>query len=671
MSCAIDYDEAAFEAAYTRAVRAFEVPPPMSLDAWARSNFYLSKESSYVEGAWDPWPFQRGIMACISHDQIEEINWQKAARTGNTKIMLAAIGYFAQHKKRNQAIWQPSDDDRDQFVKTELDPFLRDVPVMRGVLPKYLSRSKDNTIKQKLFLGSTLHMLGGKAGKNFRRISVDVGYIDEVDAFDQDIEKEGDAPTLAGKRVEGATFPKLIIGSTPKLAGFSQIEARIALADVRFQYVVPCRHCGEFHPITWGGKDADHGFKWRDRDPSTVAHLCRGCGGLMTQGDYLHQAAAGFYRSDDGVVRLDVEGDQARFTYTADGSVAPVPRHIGFVGVWTAYSPAAEWPKIVKDYLFAYERSGAGDLSKLKAFTNTTLGRTWEAEIERTDADDLRARAEPYSLGRVPRGGLVLLCGVDTQDNRLEAVVWAIGRGGEMWAIDYQVFWGNPAQAEVWADLDDYLFQPFAHEAGQSIHIKAVAIDSRGHNTHAVYDYCARHKGKPIYPIAGRGGTAREKKINDGHSKVDIDYRGRLRKQGVILWQVGTNLAKDLLYSRLQIARPGPGYVHFSDALSGEFFAQMAGEVRAEDYGPRGRVSKWIAQRKRVECWDCSVYVIWLEDKLELSRKSVRWWDDLEARVCPPIADMFADEPPPSPSGPNEKPRAKSRRAPLKMRIGR
>jgi molybdopterin-guanine dinucleotide biosynthesis protein len=46
----------------------------------------------------------------------------------------AAIGYFAHHKRRNQALWQPTDSDRDQFVKTELDPMLRDVAVMADVM---------------------------------------------------------------------------------------------------------------------------------------------------------------------------------------------------------------------------------------------------------------------------------------------------------------------------------------------------------------------------------------------------------------------------------------------------------------------------------------------------------------------------------------------------------
>jgi len=206
-----------------RGFAAWGIPEPLSLAEWAEQHFHLSAESSYVEQDWTAWPYQRAILATISNDDIREVIWIKSARTGYTKIILAAQGYFAHHKRRNQALWQPTDDDATAYVKTELDPMLRDVSVMRDVFPTYLARHKDNTLDQKKFIGSMLHIKGGKAAKNYRRISVDVAYLDEVDAFDGDVEKEGDPITLAAKRTEGATFPKLVLGSTPKLKGFSLI----------------------------------------------------------------------------------------------------------------------------------------------------------------------------------------------------------------------------------------------------------------------------------------------------------------------------------------------------------------------------------------------------------------------------------------------------------------
>jgi phage terminase large subunit GpA-like protein len=132
-----------------------------------------------------------------------------------------------------------------------------------------------------------LHLRGGKAAKNYRRITVDCVYYDETDGFDRDIEKEGSAFRLGDKRIEGATFPKSVAGSTPKLKGFSLIEDREHQADVRFQYFIRCPHCDEEHTLDWGGKDARHGMKWTDGDPETVGHVCPHCGVCITQAEYL------------------------------------------------------------------------------------------------------------------------------------------------------------------------------------------------------------------------------------------------------------------------------------------------------------------------------------------------------------------------------------------------
>lgn len=633
-------DSAGLRESYAQAMAAFAVPEPMLMSEWMAEHFYLSAESSYGESRWTAWPFQPAIANTIGNDDIVEVDLKKSARVGYTKLILAALGYFAHHKRRNQALWQPTDDDRDQFVKTELDPMLRDVDVMAEVMPHAVSRHKDNTMVQKKFLGSMLHLLGGKAAKNYRRISIDCAFLDEIDGFDRDIEKEGDPATLAYKRVSGATFPKFVVGSTPTLRGFSLIEDRIALADKVFRYAIPCPHCGGFHPLLWGGKDEPHGFKWDDRDPATVRHVCPHCGGRIGQGDYLAVAMQGRYQSDDGYT-INHAGE----FFDPDGRAIKPFRHIGFDDVWTAYSPNVSWESIVREFLGAHEKFEAGDSTKLKAFTNLTRGATWGGDVESTDASELQARAEPYPLGIVPAGGLLLLAGVDTQDNRLEVGVWAYGRGCEAWPVAHQVFFGNPAEDAVWGELDDYLFNTeFPHAVGGPLRIHAAAIDSGGHNTHAVYEFARIHKHRRVFATKGRSGT--EKAIKDGGSAVDIDWRGRKRKAGVILWQVGTNHAKDLLHNRLAIQRPGsPGYVHFSKDLSDEWFAQFTAEVRASKTTATGTQSRWTPIRRRNEVLDCAVGVVWLEQHFEYHRKSDKWWDELESRVQPVVRDLFAAAP--------------------------
>lgn len=625
----------------------FSVPIPISLDDWANQHFYLSKESSYVEGNWESWPYQRAPLCCIGNDEINSVILKKSARIGYTKMLLAAIGYYAEHKRRNIALWQPTDGDRNEFVKTEIDPFLRDVRVLHRVFTALFSRGKDNTLELKKFLGGLLHLKGGTAAGNYRRISIDVAFMDELDAFLRDVDKEGSPVKLAQKRIEGATFPKFVAGSTPKTKGFSAIDDEYASADVRMLFCIPCPECCEYHPLIWSFTDSKMprkgGMSWVDGDPETVRHACPHCGTLIDQGQYLQLSEThGRYRSEDGGLWLDFEG---KFT-TASGVPVAAPKSVAFQ-IWTAYNPRVSWSIIVREYLAAKAKEAAGDNTLMKTFINTTLGLSFEEKVEKTNIDVLRDRAKVarYTKGILPMGCLLLLAGCDTQNDRIEVVVWGYGRGMQTWCVEYVIFYGNPSENAIWEDLAGYLFKKeFSHVSGRKARIYASAIDSGGHHTHDVYSFVDDYPDQRIFAIKGYSGS--EKNINQGASLVEINAGGKKKKAGMKLWSVGTNLAKDLLYGRLQIERAGPGYVNFYNGLSDEFFAQLGGEDRYERAVQGGFESRWSKNRARVEVLDCTVYAIWLEIKLNLGNKYGSYWDELEAELQPPNYDLFADPAP-------------------------
>ena len=391
----VTQNRAAIARALRRGLAGFAAQEPISLREWAESHFYLSAESSYVEQRWEAWPFQRGILACIGSDDVHEVDVIKSARVGYTKILLAAVGYFAEHRRRNQVLWQPTDSARDEFVKTELDTMIRDVSVLHPIFPMREARHKDNTLLVKKFIGSMLHLRGGKSADNYRRLSVSVGYLDEFSSFDSNIDGEGDPGKLALKRLEGATFPKLVVGSTPKIKGLCLMEKRAEGADARYTYHIPCAHCDELHDLEWGGKGEPHGFKWVDDDPETVRHLCPHCGALATQGEYLAAAERGIWVGNDGTT-IDQDG----VFRDSEGNLIQPHLRVAF-HVWTAYSPLVSWPKIVKEFLEAHEKASTGEDEELRTFWNTTLGRTWEGEIERMESDELQRRAEVEVLARV------------------------------------------------------------------------------------------------------------------------------------------------------------------------------------------------------------------------------------------------------------------------------
>lgn len=619
--------------AITRGMYPLRAVPPQPLSVWAAENFFLSAESSHTRGQWQAYPFQIGWMDAFSNDDITEVSMRKSKRVGYTKTLDAFIAYNAAHRHRKQALWQPTDDDRDSYVKSEIDPMLRDVAALKAVL----LTGKEDTLKLKTFLGSVLHILGGKAARAYRRITVAVAMLDEVDGFDWVIEKSSDPVTLARGRLEGAPFPKLIAGTTPRRDQLSHIQYREDNADARMRYHIVCPHCDAEHPLIWGGKKVSHGFKWDGADTSTVRHVCPHCHESIAQADYLRIWDAGAqWVSDCGRYRYDHAGH--RWT-DAEGAQITAPRHVAF-HIWTAYSPQREWSDIVREFLEASAKAKAGETGPLEGFINETLGELWKEAFDQADQHALARRAENYRRFTVPFGGVVLVTGTDVQDDRFECVTWAIGRGEESWCCDYSVIPANPADEREWDKLDAYRDTLFQHASGQVLKIEAMAVDTGGHFTHQAYNYCRLRERHRVFAV--RGDPQPSKQVKGKATVQDVNHRGKIIKRGVRLWYVGTDTAKDLIFGRLGVTQPGPGYVHFSKDLPPEFYTQLTAESRVPQRTSRGVEYKWVnTQRARNEVLDGTVYAVFCTHMLGLHTHTAAQWTRLEQAVQPSNGDLF------------------------------
>lgn len=628
---------------------ALKNPEDLSLARWAHRHFYLSAESSQREEKWQAWPFQIGILDCMSNDNIEEITFFKSARLGYTKCLLAGIGYTGQHQRRNQCIWQPTDKDSDDFVKTDLLTMLRDVAVMRNVFPKILAKSKDNTLQQVKFLGSLLKMRGGNSAGNYRRLTLATTWADELDGFEQSIEKAGPPDGLIRKRVEGATYPKCIWGSTGRKRGLSHIERLYKDADIRMRFQITCPHCDVEHPLEWGSKKSAHGMKWDMEDPEgTVRHHCPHCHGAITQPDYLRLSRAGCWISECGNYRLRHWWNDAGEPFSewtlADGTPCLPPKRVG-MHCWTAYSPQVTWGNILREFLNAAKAMKAGNKEPMTAWVNETKGETYEEESEQADVNALQTRAKACAnvMRTVPFGGLMLVAGVDVQDNRFEVVVWAVGRGEELWAIDYIVMDANPAIMADWDKLWERLQQQYRHVNGAWMSLTGAAVDTGyGNYTHQAYAFVAKYvdRNSNFRLRAVKGSSNDGDPIKARAAKwMDINLHGRTMRRGVKLWMVGTDTAKDLFYGRLKVTQPGPGYVHFARDLPAEFFKQYGNEKRVKVRINGRETYRWYHHTGANEVVDCTVYSLFMIEVLEVGKFNERQWDRLESQISPDLFD--------------------------------
>ncbi len=615
---------------------------PMSLSEWAADHFLLAGESSHQKGGWVAWPFQVGILDFMSDDRIEELSVKKSKRVGYSKMITAFICYNIAHRRRKQALWQPTDDDRDSFVKSEIEPLLDPKDGVPSVIAARKRGSRiEETIKYKAFRDSVLHLLGGKAARAYRRITVAVAILDEWTAFDQTVgaskDKTAGSPgSLAKGRLEGAPYPKFVGGSTPGIKGFCHVSRACEDSEDEVSYLIECPRCSLEHPLTWGKPESVYGFKWEAGNPDSVHHICPHCREAITQADYMPGGwpLAGAWVCRHSGKRFGAD----QIWRDAAGEPCAPPRTLG-VHIWAAYSPQRTWYSIVDEFEKASRALSEGDAGAMTTFTNETLGEAWELKGEGADQHVLQARAEPYELKTVPVGGLMLMAGVDVQHTWWDISVWAFGRGLESWVVDHHIIEGNPANDADWGPVHEYLQSRYPHSwNGVSMGITAVSIDSSD-QTQAVYNWVSKSqssipnlraiKGMPGIPIVGAA------------SMQEVNYRGRKIARGIKLWGIGVDSAKDLLLGQLAIKEPGPGYLHFSNKLPREWFEQLTAEHRVLKRINGKDVLKWIKRRPRNEVLDCRNYALHAAMATGIHKWTEVKWQQLELAVQP-AADLFS-----------------------------
>ncbi|GAB3464079.1 phage terminase large subunit family protein [Azotobacter salinestris] len=611
--------------------------PPMTAVEWADKHFYMSAESSYNEGKWTTDPFQAAILNAMGNDLISVVNFVKSARIGYTKLLMANIGYKIQHKRRNVMMWSPTDPDAADISKSHVNGLIRDVPVILELAPWFGRKHSDNTLDQKVFSNRrNLWIRGGKASRNFREKSADEVIYDELSNFDSDVEGEGDPVTLGDKRLDGAVYPKSIRGSTPKKAESCQITKAASESPYKLRFHIACPHCHKEQTLKWGGKDCEYGLKWEKNalgEAEKAWYVCEHCAAIFLHQNMVEASKTGRWICEEtGIWTRD-----AMEWFGADNEPIRTPRSITFY-CWAIYSTWTTWLKLVDEWLKV-----KGDREKLITFINTTRGEVWEDDQgEKVDWEALYGRREVYP--QVPERALVLVGGIDTQDDRYEGRVWAFGQGEESWLVDRWILHGDPASEELRRKVGLKLHQQYTRADGLLMKVERWCWDSGGHYTDEVYTESRKHGVTWIVPIRG---------ANQYGKPIANFPRQRAKGSKVYLTEVGTDNAKELIYSRLKLQpQPGvpvPGCIHLpaNDEICDETeLRQLTAERKLLKIEKGQRVYRWDAGGRRNEALDCFVYAL---AALRISQQ--RFGLDLDALAAAPPADTPTT---------NERPRRRS-----------
>lgn len=527
----------------------------LGLVRWAERHRRLDKTNS-IKGAYrvSETPYLAAIAAALDNRDVWKVVVVKPARVGATELLInTRIGQVIDEDPGPILVIWPTREDAVEWSKDTLPDLLTETKVLRGKVSDAGEKDSENTILYKKFSGGSLIAIGSNSPRQLRRRKARYVLVDELDVCDAQ-SKEGDVVARAVRRTDTYHDRKVLFTGSPTRIEVqpdgSVTGSRIwrEFLDSNQQYLhVPCPHCGCEQRLRLSS------FHW-DKGPG--AGIARH---LFHTAHFRCVACEG--RIEESHKRAMVQ--RARF-------IAANPDHTTqgfFIGGFVSLFPGASWALLAQQYYAATQ-----DKSKYEEFVQQVLGEPYEDRALRGQELGLAARRESYAAD-VPLGACILTAGVDKQGDRLELLVTAWGPGQEQWQVAHHRIFGDTSSAtdQCWKALDRLLFRPFLHEGGAIMHVRCALVDS-GSDATTVYQYTRPRQGRMVF--AAKGDSTRDTSF--------VVKPGKSGHGSARLFFVSPDKCKDVLFKRLTIGVPGPGFIHFPlaqpDGLDDEYLSQFSNE---------------------------------------------------------------------------------------------
>lgn len=579
-------------------------PEDLTVSQWADKNRRLTSESSAEVGKWrtSRTPYMFDILDSFTDPLIEHIVVVAASQVGKSETINNMVGYCIDQDPGPILLIQPTIDDVKRYSEMRIAPMIRETRCLKRKVADPKSRDAANTKRQKSFPGGVLVMTGSNVAHDLSSMPIRYVFGDERDRWATSAGSEGDPWELAVARTRTFYNKKMVEVSTPTVKGASAIENSYNLGTME-RWKTQCPHCGEYVELTFDNirfeyDAAENGDK-KIFHISEIFYVCPECGGI----------------SDEHTMK----SQPAKWVAT----VPEARKHHKTRSFWlTAWvSPWATWESIILQFLQA-----GTDSAKLQVVYNTQFGELWEERGDMASEDDVMARREVYEA-EVPDGVLLLTCGVDTQDDRLEYEVVGHRRYGETWGIKKGVILGRPDTEEVWERLDEVLSHKYKFKSGVSLQISLTFIDEGGHFTQEVRQHCLARQYNHVFAIKGA-------------NRPDIPYTAPPKKQKIVVngkvigqvwvYEIGVNAGKQKIVDNLRVQSPGANYCHFPlrDDYGKQFFKQLMSEHLA--YVPKLKHPwQWqkIPGHERNEAFDIRNYNLAACEILSPD------WDEIEQKL--------------------------------------
>lgn len=528
-------DAAKLNKVLARVLRGMRPPENLTLSQWADKYRWLPQSSS-EPGPWRTarTPYLKEPMDAFTDPKVRSIVMVASSQVGKSEFELNCIGYIIHQDPGNILYIHPDIDDARKFSLTRVKPMIRACSVLRSRVAPEKSRDSGNTLLTKTFPGGMLIMVGTHVASDLASTPCRYVIGDEQDRWQPSAGNEGDPWGLATARQITFHNAKNVRVSTPTIKNKSKIARAFAEGTME-RWCVQCPHCGGFHDIRFSDirYTANERIVEKEKqfDITDIYYVCPECGSVSTERQIKRQPAKWIAGNPDAYKR-------------------------GVRSFWlnSFVSPWASWESTIVEF-----QKALGDSKALQVVYNTRFGELWENRGDIEDEDSMLARREDYDA-ELPEGVLVLTCGIDTQDNRLEFEVVGHGHFGETWGIIKGVIMGRPDEDRTWELLDDVLLHRYCYADGIGVRLSLSFIDEGGHFTQEVRQRAQQRARLNLFCIKGMPGndrpyTAPPKKMSIVVKKKVIGYCWQ--------YQIGVDAGKQIIMDNLHVQEPGAKYCHF------------------------------------------------------------------------------------------------------------
>ena len=541
----------------------WELPAVLNPWQWAENNIEFSARISPLPGKYSTTatPYVREVLEAAADPKVRHITLCWSAQSSKTTTGLIIVLYSIVNDPGNILLVRPSLQAAQSLSENKLMVAIDENPC----LSKQKTANKDDYKKTAIKLKNMIIFVRGASPNQLSAESCKTVFLDETDKYElyKEDKAEADLISLAYERTKFYKNHLKLDTSTPTVPSGS-IWQLYQEGDQR-QYFMPCVHCG-----------AEFAFKMKyfkfdsDSPKKTACFQCPHCDGIIQEKHKTKMMLAGRW-----VAQNPNDGEHRSYQ---------LPEF---------YSPVTRWGELADKFVKAQKKAKFGDFGQLHNFINSSLAEPWEpSENSKREVEQIEALQDQRQKGTVPPEAVGLTIGIDTQDLYFEYVIRAWGRDSmDSWLVSH-------GRASSFEDLKNILDSDYPCTDGQKTYrITAGLIDSGGHKTSEVYDFCRTHRRYRIRPSKGERTMRRPWDI----SKVDTKPNGTPLPGGVKLVRVNTTYYKDLLAGKLSLTIDEQGAFRLHSGVDSDYIAHMTAEYRDS----RG---VWqCPASKRNESWDCEV----------------------------------------------------------------